>query len=335
MKSHQSAYATCTFCPKLCRFACPVAEAECRETVTPWGLMTRADDVLRGASIDAATAEIWQHCTGCGRCTQICKHDTPVAEALYAARAQAAEEGHTALFEWADAPRPACPAFEALPEGGPIVLLPGFAPTDQVEAALAVLAAVDVTVGRPVDWVFTAGTRWRAAGAPQRASAALGAAQSALTSAEIVICLDADDVQALGSPAVDLLDYVFDRMGDRLSASTGIIDGDALYLDACRSGRGLGQYDLPRAIARKLVGGTLEEATLNREEGGCCGAGAGYAFTQPGRAADVAREFAADVPAVPVIIAQAGCAAHLKAALAPRPVYAVAELIARAMQGES
>ena len=32
----------CVFCPKLCRSACPVSNAEPRETVTPWGKMSMA-----------------------------------------------------------------------------------------------------------------------------------------------------------------------------------------------------------------------------------------------------------------------------------------------------
>jgi Fe-S oxidoreductase len=296
--------------------------------------MTRADDVVRGAhTIDAATAEVWQHCTGCGRCTQICKHDNPVAEALYAARAAAVEAGHDALSEWADAPRPACSAFEALPVGGAVQLLPGFAPSDQVEAALTVLRACGLTVGRPAHAIFTAGTRWREAGRPSKADEALRSAQAALQSTQTVVCLDADDVRALrpAVEAVGLLDWI----ATRLPAQSTVLEGDVLYLDACRSGRGLAQYDLPRTLLSALVGGTIVEATLNREEGGCCGAGAGYAHLHPTAAGEVAREFAADAASLPVVIAQAGCAAHLKAALAPRPVYALSELIAQATQGES
>ena len=32
----------CVFCPKLCRSACPVSNAEPRETLTPWGKMSTA-----------------------------------------------------------------------------------------------------------------------------------------------------------------------------------------------------------------------------------------------------------------------------------------------------
>ena len=69
LDAHARTIETCVFCPKLCRFGCPVAEAEARETVTPWGLMTLADDVRRGRRpLDAAAADVWARCTGCGRC---------------------------------------------------------------------------------------------------------------------------------------------------------------------------------------------------------------------------------------------------------------------------
>jgi dimethylglycine catabolism B len=38
----------CVFCPKLCRSACPVSNAEPRETITPWGKMSMAYFAARG-----------------------------------------------------------------------------------------------------------------------------------------------------------------------------------------------------------------------------------------------------------------------------------------------
>ncbi|MEO7094874.1 MAG: (Fe-S)-binding protein, partial [Polyangiales bacterium] len=40
---------TCAFCPKLSRAACPVSNADGRETTTPWGKMTAAYLVARDA----------------------------------------------------------------------------------------------------------------------------------------------------------------------------------------------------------------------------------------------------------------------------------------------
>jgi len=38
----------CAYCPKLCRAACPVSNAEPREVLIPWGKMTTAYFMARG-----------------------------------------------------------------------------------------------------------------------------------------------------------------------------------------------------------------------------------------------------------------------------------------------
>lgn len=81
----------CAFCPKMCRSACPVADAEGREAVTPWNKMSlvhlaRGRDVsLREAGVQRAL----EACTGCGACVEKCAHGNPVAETLFVARGAA------------------------------------------------------------------------------------------------------------------------------------------------------------------------------------------------------------------------------------------------------
>lgn len=84
----------CTYCPKLCRFACTVTNAEVRETVTPTTKMNLMHLVREGA-IDYTpdVAEITYHCTGCRLCRAYCKHRTDVAETMIAAREEAVKFG--------------------------------------------------------------------------------------------------------------------------------------------------------------------------------------------------------------------------------------------------
>lgn len=86
--------AYCTYCPKMCRFTCPAASAESRETVTPWGMM-RLLELARDGSValDQDVADAFYHCTGCRRCQTFCAHGNDVPQALWKARAWAAEEG--------------------------------------------------------------------------------------------------------------------------------------------------------------------------------------------------------------------------------------------------
>src|SRR3954464_5064327 len=80
----------CTFCPKLCRPACPVSTVEGRETVTPWGKMRAMGEVARGvAPADAARLAPAYACTGCERCFELCDLDNPVAATLRDGRAEA------------------------------------------------------------------------------------------------------------------------------------------------------------------------------------------------------------------------------------------------------
>ena len=88
----------CEFCPKMCRFACPVSEAASREALTPWGKVSLA--ALTGRAPDASAALAFAGCTGCLRCQVYCAHANDVPAVLYAARAGAVRAG-TAPRGWA------------------------------------------------------------------------------------------------------------------------------------------------------------------------------------------------------------------------------------------
>lgn len=87
--------AYCTYCPKMCRFTCPAANAENRETVTPWGMM-RLLEVSRDGSValDEDVADAFYHCTGCRRCQTFCLHGNDVPAALWKARSWVVEAGY-------------------------------------------------------------------------------------------------------------------------------------------------------------------------------------------------------------------------------------------------
>lgn len=333
LAGHRKAVDLCTYCPKLCRWACPVAEAETRETVTPWALMTRVDDVLRGAApADAATAEVWTHCTGCGRCQTACKHENDVKTVLYAARAEVQGLLPPGLLAWAEeAPAP-CAAYAALPRAGRVRVLPGHASPAVVEAGLALLAAAGFAeLGRLS--VAHSAHRHREAGHPAAADAAQDALAAELVGVDQLICFEAEDALALRGlkGVVHLVEAISPKLLGKFVPQAG----DVLYLDSCRLGRGLGLYDPPRQLLAAAITGTLREATMHHTEAGCCGAGAGYAALHPGPAATVAREAAADVAHIPVVIAGGACAAHLQAALAPRPVLHLYQVLAASLRGKA
>jgi len=89
----------CEFCPKMCRFSCPVSEATFREALSPWGKVSLA--ALAGAAPEPSASEAFAGCTGCLRCQQYCAHANDVPRVLYAARATSVRAG-TPLAAWAD-----------------------------------------------------------------------------------------------------------------------------------------------------------------------------------------------------------------------------------------
>lgn len=334
---------TCVFCPKLCRWACPVAEAEARETVTPWGLMTLLDDLHRGdAPLDAAHAEPFAHCTQCGRCQHVCKHDNDAPGAILAARALAADAGEAppGWSAWADAPPPRSPSLDALPEGGAIQVLAGRADEARIAASLALLRAAGWRApSRPVGDARDTGHRMLAAGRPVDFAAAADRLVVAAKRAETIICLDAEDAETLrfafprrgvwrGRPPRVL--HLVEALDGKLPALAPAIAGDVLYLDACRLARGLGVIDAPRALLGGAVGGAIREALDAGVDGACCGAGGALPAVAPEAAAAVARDAASIEPDVPVVMVGA-CVDHVRRALAPRPVYGWAELLAAAL----
>jgi Fe-S oxidoreductase len=94
----------CAFCPKMCRSACPVSEAEGRETVTTWGKMSLVHFARTGqvSLHEPGAQKALEACTGCGACVEKCAHGNPVAETLFTARAPAGSERiarHRAAFQ--------------------------------------------------------------------------------------------------------------------------------------------------------------------------------------------------------------------------------------------
>lgn len=85
----------CTYCPRLCHFACPTAHGDASESATPWGMMTLTNMARRGElALSDDLAEALERCSSCGRCTDFCRHENPVADILQIARSTLQQHGH-------------------------------------------------------------------------------------------------------------------------------------------------------------------------------------------------------------------------------------------------
>src|SRR5512140_3601645 len=95
----------CTFCPKMCRHACPVSTASGRETHIPQVKMDRLNQLRLGHAkwTLEATDPLWA-CTGCRHCTQYCEHANEPGRVLLTGRAAAVAHGvpHPALAGYSE-----------------------------------------------------------------------------------------------------------------------------------------------------------------------------------------------------------------------------------------
>jgi len=331
----------------MCRFACPVAHQEARETVTPWGLMS----LLRLAAedhipFDEAVVDVLARCTGCLRCQTACLHDNDVPRAMFEGRALARARG---LEVWSagemgvahDLPSGAWLGFAAEAPIG--FYAPAWNPAR--EERVRRLAAIFTAIGEPVQWIelsygvsaydlLASGHeplfRDRAAQLAKRFS---GFAQ--------VITDDEGLVATSRQPGwnkpwnqhdvtlVHWTEFVASRL-EALGAGPEPEPRRFAYHDGCRLGRGAGVYDAPRAILSWATGVDPVELVEARDQASCCGQGAGYSDAAPTHATGLARDIlrvATEVGAEVLVSASDPCATHLKASGSATEVVALDQIL--------
>jgi Fe-S oxidoreductase len=319
LEGRRGALETCVFCPKLCRSACPVSNAEPRETITPWGKMSFAWMAAHGdVPLDRTHAAPAWACTGCHACREACDHQNPVADVLLDARDALTRAGTArtaplavgrviARFEQHDAEtRAGARALAA--HAGPdrvredasdaLLVGCGYLRDAPREARDAVDAATALT-GRPVALVDRCcGLPLRLAG--DRAGFAKHAALLArsLESRTRVTVVDAGCAMALKhhyaqvgvrvGPPVELLVEQAARALSRMKQVPHAA-GPVRWHDPCQLGRGLGVYDAPRAVLGRALGRAPDELSVHerREKGLCSGAGGLLPSTMPAVAKDI------------------------------------------------
>ena len=290
----------CVYCPKLCRAACPVSNAEPTETLTPWGKMSMAYFAARGdVTIDPLHAEPAWACTGCLGCRERCDHKNDVASTLTVARGElhargVAPPGALRAQEIAARREPEIAAAARALDGGraegaPVVLVVGCGYlTHHPDVARQAKAVTETLLGRPVR------VSQRCCGLPSLEAGDTAAFRKKawamaddVGSAEDVVVVDPGCARTLitdyaaaeisiKTPRL-LLDVAFEAIG-RLST----IDTKApRYHDPCRLGRGLGRYEQPRALLEKIAGAPPAEFERNRARADCSGGGGLVPLTFP------------------------------------------------------
>jgi dimethylglycine catabolism B len=84
----------CTYCPKMCRHACPVSTASGHEPHIPQAKMDQLNQLRLGHQRwDVASTESLWACTGCRHCTMYCEHGHEPGTVLFTGRAEAVRRG--------------------------------------------------------------------------------------------------------------------------------------------------------------------------------------------------------------------------------------------------
>lgn len=304
----QGALDKCVYCPKLCRAACPVSNAEPNESLTPWGKMSAAAFLGRGQlELTHESAEVAWACTGCYACRERCDHKNPVADTLLDARAE--------LFERALEPAAARRSVErapvraaevdaararigeaaakgrtAAPSGPPIALLLGcgYARHAAPEGARAV-RVLEALTGRAVA-LAEGCCGFPALAAGDRAGFARDAGALAAKTTELVVLdpgcaktlIDHGDKTGAAPVRVELfVDVAFRSLSTLPRLPDAFRTQLPRYHDPCQLGRGLGRYAEPRALLEQVLGTAPREFERNRGEADCSGGGGLLPVTRP------------------------------------------------------
>ncbi|RME47477.1 MAG: (Fe-S)-binding protein [Deltaproteobacteria bacterium] len=305
----------CAFCPKMCRFSCPVSEAEGRETVTPWGKVSMVRFVREGAiPLDREAAALFYACVDCRRCQNFCVHDNDVSAILTAARRQAVADGVpppeiTAYLRDAgkglrvrssallDRLRALAPP-EAFRSEADTLFLPGCAAIkyrpDLIGQTLSLfdrlgIEGVTLLDGRPQ----CGGYPLYAAGDAAQYTEHAGERNRALAPYPTIVaacpaCTGLIGEEMPQNRVVPLVSFLLPHVERYFGEHPPRRRGAFMYHDPCFLGRGLGRYEEPRRLLA-LAGIEVVEFPQNRNEAECCGAGGLLPLTAPETARKIAR----------------------------------------------
>lgn len=291
----------CGYCPKLCRSACPVSEAETREALIPWGKMTLTWYAAR-AELEQTdeVAQLSYACTGCLRCTEWCEHRNPVSDTLHDARAVWRVRGveperarnTRARFERAREPlRRRARRFESSEHASHALLLGcGYLATGG-GVARDIHTVVSALLGTPRVLEGCCGLRQRSTGDPARAAAERRALMAEVGARRLVVA-DAGCAHELVTQA-ELCAVTLAELGaeqlQRFQPYSGAPER-VRYHDPCRLARGLGVIAEPRRVLERALGQKPEEFEYRERQTRCSGAGAALPFTMPHNARTIARD---------------------------------------------
>jgi fumarate reductase (CoM/CoB) subunit B len=282
--------------------------------------MTAAHLVQTGARpMDSETSAAVHACSGCMRCSAVCKHETQVADALGAARGEAVRTGTqprgaaTTLATFVQSGNPfgqeLSPRVDRFRVEAPMrhALFPGCSTLvkrpELIDDTLAVALAFGAPMGVARGATQCCGYPLYASGDRERFAAHAQSVAQALSPWPELVVLDPGCAYTLkvlypraGVAMPGRILTVVEVLAENLPHAPQLpqLPLTVGYHDACHLGRGLEQYEEPRALLRRAVAQLLE-APSHHAQAGCAGGGGLLPRTMPEVAVEVARRQANEV----------------------------------------
>ena len=309
----------CTYCPKMCRHACPVSTASGRETHIPQVKMDRLNQLRLGRSrwTEESTDPLYA-CTGCRHCTMYCDHANEPGLVLFTGRAAAVEHGtqHPALEGYSERfrareQRLSAALSAAFPDDlateGELGFWPGCDAIDKGAADIAAALALFERVGLDAKIVQApqacAGYPLLAAGhadlfrwhAGRVASAMRGFRKVAINCSACLYAVRAQyaaEGVSVRTEVVSLADVLAPAAN---SLACSLNRKTVYYHDPCYNARYNNVVESPRRALAGLA--ELREFSWNRTDTECCGGGGLLPKTMPTVADQMAKRRLAEVQA--------------------------------------
>ena len=311
----------CTYCPEMCRHACPVSTTDGKETHIPQAKMDRLNQIQRGRipwTVDN-TDPLWA-CTGCRQCTVYCLHGNEPATALFAGRAEATARGvgHPALVDYPDRFRARDMRLgrqlrEQVPtarfaEDAMVGFWPGCDAVDKriddVTAALSLFDRVGADHVRMVDAgqvcggypLLAAGYtdmfRWHAG----KVAAELKRYKTVITNCSACThamrALYPAEGVSLNTEVLHLSEFLAQH-ADRIPARPKASRASVYYHDPCYLARHAGVLDAPRRVLARVA--DVRELSWSRTDTECCGGAGVLPKTMPATADAMAKRRLSEV----------------------------------------
>lgn len=310
IEKYEKSIKTCVFCPKMCRFVCPVARATKSESTTPSGKCLMAYLLLKKAiKYDEEVAGLMYKCTTCRLCKSWCILGVDMKKITESARLDAVNarvaprtvaEINEKVLQSGTPFEPSCKLFspgeKLFRRNADVAYFAGCATSylrpEIGESMISILkeSGVNFTLiknekccGSPLLSLGLRDTAKKLAEHNAKVIKETGC-RTVVTSCPgcyVALKLSYGTLAPLGVEVVHATEYIRQLMESGRIKPKKVAES-VTYHDPCHLVRGDAPYDseIPREILRSL-GAQIKEMEWNKENARCCGGGGGLRRTNP------------------------------------------------------